>query len=232
MSSSKRSTGQHCWRCRQSRIAYAEWRRCRVAPDYHVEVHGHFYSVPSRLIREVVEARITDTTIEIASTPVSVSRPIPRSALKRRHTTTPRAHAEAPTGATPAGRQRECLLSFAAQNRARNGRAGRDGIMRASRIPSRAFPGVPGHSAAGQDLWRSPARKRPGQQRPDPSVRAPYGSGPRRSCAPVSTGHSTTMSRLKLLPCCMRTSAAAVTTTEKEIQCLPIPPRNACWLSA
>jgi transposase len=38
--------------------AYAEWRRCRVAPDYHVEVHGHFYSVPSRLIREVVEARI------------------------------------------------------------------------------------------------------------------------------------------------------------------------------
>ena len=41
--------------------AYAEWRRCRVAPDYHVEVHGHFYSVPSRLIREVVEARITDT---------------------------------------------------------------------------------------------------------------------------------------------------------------------------
>jgi transposase len=45
--------------------AYAEWRRCRVAPDYHVEVHGHFYSVPSRLIREVVEARITDTTIKV-----------------------------------------------------------------------------------------------------------------------------------------------------------------------
>ena len=28
-------------------IEYAEWRRARVAPDYHVEVHGHFYSVPS-----------------------------------------------------------------------------------------------------------------------------------------------------------------------------------------
>ena len=25
---------------------YAEWRRARVAPDYHVEVQGHFYSVP------------------------------------------------------------------------------------------------------------------------------------------------------------------------------------------
>ena len=31
---------------------YAEWKRARVAPDYHVEIAGHFYSVPSRLIRE------------------------------------------------------------------------------------------------------------------------------------------------------------------------------------
>ena len=42
---------------------YAEWKKCRVAPDYHVEVERHYYSVPSRLIREQVEARITDTTI-------------------------------------------------------------------------------------------------------------------------------------------------------------------------
>jgi len=67
---------------------YAEWRRCRVAPDYHIEVHGHFYSVPSRLIREVVEARITDTTIEIFHTGRRVAAH-PRSALKRRHTTMP-----------------------------------------------------------------------------------------------------------------------------------------------
>ena len=44
---------------------YAEWKKCRVAPDYHVEVERHYYSVPSRLIREQVEARITDSTIEI-----------------------------------------------------------------------------------------------------------------------------------------------------------------------
>jgi len=68
--------------------AYAEWRRCRVAPDYHVELHGHFYSVPSRLIREVVEARITDTTIEVFHAGQRVAAH-PRSALKRRHTTTP-----------------------------------------------------------------------------------------------------------------------------------------------
>lgn len=68
--------------------AYAEWRRCRVAPDYHVEVYGHFYSVPSRLIREVVEARITDATIEIFHAGRRVAAH-PRSTLKRRHTTTP-----------------------------------------------------------------------------------------------------------------------------------------------
>ena len=68
--------------------AYAEWRRCRVAPDYHVEVHGHFYSVPSRLIREVVEARITDTSIEVFHGGQRVAAHA-RSATKRRHTTTP-----------------------------------------------------------------------------------------------------------------------------------------------
>lgn len=67
---------------------YAEWRRCRVAPDYHVEVHGHFYSVPSRLIREVVEARVTDTTIELFHAGQRVAAH-PRSAMKRRHTTIP-----------------------------------------------------------------------------------------------------------------------------------------------
>lgn len=45
--------------------AYAEWRRCRAGLDYHVEVHGHFYSVPYRLVREVIEARVTDQGIEL-----------------------------------------------------------------------------------------------------------------------------------------------------------------------
>src|SRR5947207_2137342 len=45
--------------------AYAEWKRARVAPDYHIEIDDHFYSVPSKLIREIVEARITGTTVEI-----------------------------------------------------------------------------------------------------------------------------------------------------------------------
>src|SRR6516225_9681951 len=44
---------------------YAEWKRCRVNFDYHVEIAKHFYSVPHQLIRQEVEARITATTVEI-----------------------------------------------------------------------------------------------------------------------------------------------------------------------
>jgi len=44
---------------------YAQWKKCRVAPDYHVEIEHHYYSVPSRLIHEQVDVRVTDTTVEI-----------------------------------------------------------------------------------------------------------------------------------------------------------------------
>jgi transposase len=67
---------------------YAEWRRARVAPDYHVEVQRHFYSVPSRLIRQVVEVRITQTTVEVFHRGVRVASHR-RSAVPRRHTTIP-----------------------------------------------------------------------------------------------------------------------------------------------
>jgi transposase len=44
---------------------YAEWKRCRVNLDYHVEIEKHFYSVPFRLLREEVDARIAAKTVEI-----------------------------------------------------------------------------------------------------------------------------------------------------------------------
>jgi len=65
---------------------YAEWKKCRVAPDYHVEVDHHYYSVPSRLIRQEVEARITDTTIEVFHKGSRVASHV-RSHLRNRHTT-------------------------------------------------------------------------------------------------------------------------------------------------
>jgi transposase len=65
---------------------YAEWKRCGVAPDYHVEVDGHYYSVPFRLLRETVEARLTDTTIEVFHKGARVASH-PRSSVRHRHTT-------------------------------------------------------------------------------------------------------------------------------------------------
>jgi transposase len=44
---------------------YADWKLCRVNLDYHVEIEKHFYSVPFRLLREQVDARLTAKTVEI-----------------------------------------------------------------------------------------------------------------------------------------------------------------------
>lgn len=44
---------------------FAEWRVRRVGVDYHVDVEGHFYSVPHRFARAEVEVRLTGRTVEI-----------------------------------------------------------------------------------------------------------------------------------------------------------------------
>jgi transposase len=44
---------------------YADWKRCRVNLDYHIEVEKHFYSVPFRLLRQEVEARIIAKAVKI-----------------------------------------------------------------------------------------------------------------------------------------------------------------------
>jgi transposase len=44
---------------------YAEWRVRRVGLDYHVDIDSHYYSVPHRLIREQLDARVTERTIEL-----------------------------------------------------------------------------------------------------------------------------------------------------------------------
>jgi transposase len=48
----------------ESRYEYAEWKRATLGPDYHVEVDGHYYSVPYRLISKKVDVRITGKVIE------------------------------------------------------------------------------------------------------------------------------------------------------------------------
>ncbi len=44
---------------------FADWRLARVGVDYHVEYEDFFYSVPHGLIREQVDIRATDRTIEL-----------------------------------------------------------------------------------------------------------------------------------------------------------------------
>jgi hypothetical protein len=46
-------------------FTYFDWKRARVHIDYHIEIHGHYYSVPYSLIHQPVEARITVSTVEI-----------------------------------------------------------------------------------------------------------------------------------------------------------------------
>ncbi len=48
-----------------TRYELAEWKPCRVNIDYHVEVDHNFYSVPSQLVHQRVDARFTASTVEI-----------------------------------------------------------------------------------------------------------------------------------------------------------------------
>ena len=48
----------------QKPYEYAEWHKAGVNIDYHIEVDGHYYSVPFALIRERLDVRLTATAIE------------------------------------------------------------------------------------------------------------------------------------------------------------------------
>lgn len=44
---------------------YATWKKVRVHIDYHVEVDGHYYSAPYTLLKQQLEARVTERTVEL-----------------------------------------------------------------------------------------------------------------------------------------------------------------------
>jgi transposase len=68
--------------------AFARWKRCRVAPDYHVEVDSSWYSVPFGLIRHEVDVRICGTIVEIFHGGHRVASH-PRCVGRRSHVTLP-----------------------------------------------------------------------------------------------------------------------------------------------
>lgn len=92
---------------------YAQWKKARVHIDYHVELEGHFYSVPHRLVKEQVDLRYTETTVECLYKGNRVASHL-RSLVRGKHTTQPehmpKAHREFAAW-TP-----QRMIAWAAQN--------------------------------------------------------------------------------------------------------------------
>jgi transposase len=79
------------------RFVLGEWSTARANIDYHVDVDGHYYSVPHALRGETFDVRTTTTTVEIYLRGDRIDS-YPRSYQRGRHTTRsehmPRAHRE------------------------------------------------------------------------------------------------------------------------------------------
>ena len=77
------------------RYEHAAWKLVRPSLDYHVELDGHYYSVPFTLRHERLDLRHTATTVEVFHRGVRVASHL-KSHLRGRHTTVaehmPRAH--------------------------------------------------------------------------------------------------------------------------------------------
>ncbi|MNF52631.1 IS21 family transposase [Pseudomonas borbori] len=76
---------------------YAEWKKARAHIDYHVEVDGHYYSVPYQLVKKQLEVRLTARTVECFHANQRVASHL-RSMHKGRHSTLtehmPKSHRE------------------------------------------------------------------------------------------------------------------------------------------
>ena len=65
---------------------YAEWKKARVHIDYHIELDGHYYSVPYKLAKQQLDIRFTQQIVECFYRGQRVASHR-RSYLKGRHTT-------------------------------------------------------------------------------------------------------------------------------------------------
>jgi transposase len=71
-----------------ARFTHGDWKVARVNIDYHIELDGHYYSVPHALVRETVEVSYTARVVEIIYRGERVASH-QRSHEKGRHTTVP-----------------------------------------------------------------------------------------------------------------------------------------------
>ncbi|GFP43557.1 hypothetical protein HKBW3C_02687 [Candidatus Hakubella thermalkaliphila] len=67
---------------------FAEFRKATVNVDYHIEVFGHYYSIPHQLVKERVEVRVTQRVVEVLFKGRRVTSHL-RSYLKGGHSTKP-----------------------------------------------------------------------------------------------------------------------------------------------
>ncbi len=65
---------------------YAQWKKARVHMDYHVEIESHYYSVPHQHVRQQVDVRISEFTVECFIRGVRIASH-QRNLRKGRHTT-------------------------------------------------------------------------------------------------------------------------------------------------
>jgi len=73
---------------------FAQWKKVRPGIDYHVEIDGHYYSVPYQLVKQEVMVHAKQTTLTIFHHSKQVAQH-PRSFAKGSHTTDPNHMAKA-----------------------------------------------------------------------------------------------------------------------------------------
>jgi len=72
----------------RTRYEFAQWSHPRVNIDYHVDIQGHYYSVPYTLVHEKLDARATRFIVELFFKGQRVASHV-RSHRKGQHTTLP-----------------------------------------------------------------------------------------------------------------------------------------------
>jgi transposase len=137
---------------------YAEWRRCRAGIDYHVELYGHWYSVPSRLVREAIGRRMRRPAHRADGGAVPPRRPHrlphPQPTARAPHHD-PRAYAKF----APSLRRLDTRAADERGDDHRSRHRGAGGADPARQAASRTgLPRLPGHSAAGARLGRRARR--------------------------------------------------------------------------
>ena len=191
---------------------FAEWKKARVNIDYHVEVDGHYYSVPYQLVDQQVELRAHGTIVEILLKGRRVASHR-RSARRGHHTTEP-AH-------MPKAHQRYLewtpsrILAWAADDRPRRPAPGGVHPGAAGPIPSRAsapaWASCAWDNATGRSGWRPPAPGPCGATARSATAASSRSSRRDSTGRPQPTDAQPTPSPSRSTP----TSAAPTTTTER-----------------